>query len=80
MSISRFTLGFTQTPTIQLRGELVTGACVMNLRAVMEMGAILMSNRPTGDTPALDGPDVCPRPTIYQRGAVRVAWSQEKPN
>jgi|OrbCmetagenome_4_1107370.scaffolds.fasta_scaffold292994_1 hypothetical protein len=34
-------------PTIQLRGELVTGACVMNLRmaAVMEMGAILMSNR-----------------------------------
>ena len=35
---------------------------------------------PTGDTSALDGPDVCPRPTIYQRGAVRVAWSQEKRN
>ena len=28
-------------PPIQLRGELVTGACVMNLR----MAAILMSNR-----------------------------------
>ena len=91
MSISRFTVGFTQT-LIQLMSRL--SRCPFqweqNLRFSCEVSwsqvpvwwisEWLRYWCPTGDPPALDGPDVCPRPTIYQRGAVRVAWSQEKRN